>query len=102
MTIDDLLNKFKDYKDIADIIKEKDELSFYYNCKDYQKFNNFIQMLMNKYYLETKIWNNRPNSVMPITVEDSYINAINFLNTKAAELLVEKGIKISKEPLGEN
>ena len=39
---------------------------------------------------------------MPQTIEQQYINANNFLKAQGVKILIEKGVEVSKELLGEN
>ena len=48
-----------------------------------------IQKLMNKYLVETLVWNT-VNTSQPTTVEQSYINAENFLQMQGTKIVVEK------------
>ena len=44
---------------------------------------------MNKYLVETLAWN-AVNTSQPTTVEQSYINAEDFLQTQGAKIIAEK------------
>ena len=44
---------------------------------------------MNKYFVETAVWNT-VNHYQPITVQQSYINADNFLKMQGAKTIAEK------------
>ena len=48
-----------------------------------------VRKLMNKYLEETLVWNT-VNTSQPTTVEQSYINAENFLQMQGAKIVVEK------------
>ena len=48
-----------------------------------------IRKLMNKYLVETLVWNT-VNTSQPTTVEQSYINAENFLRMQGAKIIAEK------------
>ena len=50
---------------------------------------DYIQKLMNKYLVETLVWNT-VNTSQPTMVEQSYINAENFLQMQGAKIVVEK------------
>ncbi len=90
------LEKYKDIKDIKDIIDETNKLNELYNAEKYNEMLEHIHNLMNKYFVETLTWNSI-NKVMPQSVEQQYINAKNFLRAQSAKILIEKGIKSSKE-----
>ena len=55
-----------------------------------------IQSLMIKYLADTIRWNSMYKK-MPQTIEQQYINANNFLRVQSAKILIEKGVKLSKE-----
>ncbi len=97
MDIEKLLKDYKKFKDIEDIIKEKDELTTYYNNAQYEELQKLINDLSNKYLIERIIWNNRPGVTIPQNIQQSYINAIDFLNAKGIELLAEKGVEEAKK-----
>ena len=48
-----------------------------------------IQKLMNKYLVETLVWN-AVNTSQPTTVEQSYVTAENFLQMQGAKIIAEK------------
>ena len=90
------LEKYKDIKEILDIIDEVQELRhYYYNHMDNDMVRH-VQIIMKKYYVETKLWNTIfPNQ--PTTRDEYFIGAENFLNTKSASILIKRGIKIANE-----
>ena len=52
-----------------------------------------IQKLMNKYLVETLVWNT-VNTSQPTTFEQSYINAENFLQMQGAIIIVKSEKKL--------
>lgn len=93
--MNDYLNTFEQYKDIkeiADLIDEVKKLREYYRTQQYDKMQQHINSLTAKYPVETKIWNSTYKT-MPTTIQQSYINAENFLRLKGISALDEKGIK---------
>lgn len=93
--------KYKDIKDIKDIIDEATKLNELYNAEKHNEMIEHIRNLMIKYFVETLTWNSI-NRVMPQTIEQQYINANNFLKAQGVKILIEKGVEVSKELLGEN
>ncbi len=92
----DYLNFFESYKDIkeiSDLIDEVKKLREYYYTRQFDKMREHINKLVNKYTIETCVWNASHPS-MPVTVEQAYINAEAFLKTKGSMLLLEKDVKI--------
>ena len=87
----EIYKKFSDIRDIKDYIDEVVKLRDYYNSKQYEKMQEHINELTRKYVLETFVWNIM-NPCMPITYEQSYQNAENFMRGKGAELVIEKVI----------
>lgn len=87
----DILEKFKDVKDILDLYNEVLLLREYHNARLYQKMMEYIKQLALKYFVETVDWNIR-NPQQPITCEQAYINAETFLREKGAKLIIEKVI----------
>lgn len=87
----EIYKKFSDIKDIKDYIDEVINLRNYYNSMQYEKMQEHINELTSKYVLETLVWNIM-NPCMPLTYEQSYQNAENFMRGKGAELIIEKVI----------
>ena len=81
--------KFKDVKEVKDYIDDVILLRQYYVSQRYDKMQEHIQKLMNKHFVETVVWNT-VNQYQPITVEQSYINAENFLQMQGAKIIAEK------------
>lgn len=95
------LEKYKDIKDIADLIQETNKLRELYQSSKFQEMLMHINSLTEKYVIETKIWN-IANPFAPTNYYQAYVSAENFMRANGVKILVEKGIKISKELLGEN
>ncbi len=84
-----IYEKFKDVKEVKDYIDDVILLRHYYATQQYSQMQDHIRKLMNKYYVETAVWNT-VNNYQPTTVEQSYINAENFLQMQGAKIIVEK------------
>lgn len=84
--------QYKDIKEIADLIDEVKKLREYYYTQQYDAMQQHIHSLMAKYLLETVAWNS-VYQAMPTTIQQSYINAEEFLRLKGISVLIEKGIK---------
>lgn len=69
----DILEEFKDTKDIRDLIDEVKKLRLYYHSFRYEKMQEYITSLTIKYFKETLAWN-AVNRDMPINYDQSYIN----------------------------
>ena len=84
-----IYEKFKDVKEVKDYIDDVILLRHYYSTQQYSQMQDHIRKLMNKYLVETLVWNT-VNTSQPTTVEQSYINAENFLQMQGAKIIVEK------------
>ena len=84
-----IYEKFKDVKEVKDFIDDVVLLRHYYATQQYSQMQDHIRKLMNKHLVETLVWNT-VNTSQPTTVEQSYINAENFLHTQGAKIIVEK------------
>ena len=84
-----IYEKFKDVKEIKDYIDDVILLQHYYTTQQYSQMQEHIRKLMNKYLVETLVWNT-VNTSQPATVEQSYINAENFLQMQGAKIIAEK------------
>ena len=91
----ELFEKFKDDKEVVDLIDDVKKLRFYYSTQQYNTMMQHIQHLVAKYPLEAGIWN-LFNRIMPDTYDQAYQNAENFLRFKGFKLLLEKGYNLSK------
>ena len=85
----EVFEKFKDVKEIFDFCDDVQKLREYYRARQFQKMQEHIRALTIKYSLETLVWNT-VNTQPPLTCEQSYINAENFLRGQGAKLVVEK------------
>ena len=85
----EILKKFKDVKEILDLCNDVQKLRGYYRTRQFQKMQEHIRSLTIKYSLETFMWN-AVNTQPPLTYEQAYINAENFLRGQGAKLVVEK------------
>ena len=85
----EIYKKFKDVKEVKDYIDDVILLRHYYATQQYSQMQDHIRKLMNKYLVETLVWNT-VNTSQPTTVEQSYINAENFLHMHGAKIIVEK------------
>ena len=84
-----IYKKFKDVKEVKDYIDDVILLRHYYVTQQYSQMQDHIRNLMNKHLVETLVWN-AVNTSQPTTVEQSYINAENFLQMQGAKIVVEK------------
>ena len=84
-----IYEKFKDVKEVRDYIDDVIHLRHYYATQQYSQMQDHIRKLMNKYLVETLVWNT-VNTSQPTTVEQSYINAENFLRMQGARIIAEK------------
>lgn len=84
-----IYEKFKDIKEVKDYIDDVILLRHYYATQQYSQMQDHIRKLMNKYLVETLVWNTA-NTSQPKTVEQSYINAENFLQAQGAKIIAEK------------
>ena len=84
-----IYEKFKDVKEVKDYIDDVILLRQYYVSQQFNKMQEHLQKLMIKYAFETLAWNS-VNTFQPTTVEQSYINAENFLQMQGAKIIVEK------------
>lgn len=90
--------KFKDIKEMRELIEEIVELRKLYTSYKFLEMQQYIINLMNKYALETKMWNTI-NTAKPQSYHQSYVNAELFLKVKGEEIILkavcESGNKIS-------
>ena len=83
-----IYEKFKDVKEVKDYIDDVVLLRHYYATQQYQKMQDHIRKLMNKYLVETLVCNT-VNTSQPTTVEQSYVNAENFLQMQGAIIIAK-------------
>ena len=91
----EILNNYKDVKDVFDLVDDVQKLRFYYSTQQYQAMMQHIRDLVAKYPLEAGIWN-LFNRITPNTYDQAYQNAENFLRFKGFKMLLEKGYNLSK------
>ena len=84
-----IYEKFKEVKEVKDYIDDVILLRHYYATQQNAQMQDHIRKLMNKYLVETLVWNT-VNTSQPTTVEQSYINAENFLQMQGAKIIAEK------------
>ena len=84
-----IYEQFKDVKEVKNYIDDVILLRHYYATQQYSQMQDHIRKLMNKYLVETLVWN-AVNPSQPTTVEQSYINAENFLQMQGAKIIAEK------------
>lgn len=92
----DLLEQYKDFKEISDLVDEVKKLREYYHTQQYDRMQQHINELTGKYLIETLTWNASHPS-MPTTVQQAYLNAENFLRLKGISVLLQKGIKTQEQ-----
>ena len=95
-----IYEKFKDVKEVKDYINDVIRLRHYYTTRQFSKMQDHIRKLMNKYLVETLVWN-AVNTSQPTTVEQSYINAENFLQMQGAKIIA-KAVKNYAQHLSED
>ena len=84
-----IYEQFKDVKEVKNYIDDVILLRHYYATQQCSQMQDHIRKLMNKYLVETLVWNS-VNTSQPTTVEQSYINAENFLQMQGAKIIAEK------------
>ena len=87
--------RYKDIKEITDLIDEVKSLRTYYNTRHYYKMQQHINDLTRKYLVETLTWN-AVHPSMPTNPQQAYLNAENFLRLKGFSVLLKRGIKTSE------
>ena len=85
----EIYEKFKDAKEVKDYINDVILLRHYYATRQFSEMQDHIRKLMNKYLVETLVWNT-VNTSQPITVEQSFVNAESFLQMQGAKIIAEK------------
>ena len=84
-----IYEKFKDVREVKDYIDDVILLRHYYATRQFSEMQDHIRKLMNKYLVETLVWNT-VNTSQPTTVEQSYVDAENFLQMQGAKIIAEK------------
>lgn len=77
----DEYKKYKDIKEIGDLISDIEKLRYFYTYHNYKEMMNHINELTKKYMLETVAWNS-VNRVPASNYDEMYQNAENFLKLK--------------------
>lgn len=85
----EIYKKFKDIKDIADLVEEDEKLRYYYVTGQFKEMLKHIDFLTKKYPSETAIWNFFSQG-MPATYQQAYINAENFLSALGAKIIIQQ------------
>ena len=93
--------QFKEIKEMIDIIDDVVKLRTLYNASKFEEMKQHIRNITCKYPTETIVWNTF-NPYAPVDYVQLYINAENFMKAIGIKTLIDKGITISKELLGEN
>lgn len=88
--------QYKDIKEIADLIDEVKKLRAYYFAQQYDKMQQHIRSLTVKYLLETLAWNTT-HQIMPMTAQQSYLNAETFMRLKGISVLANYRIKVHEQ-----
>lgn len=84
-----IFEKFKEVKAVADYIDDVRRLRHYYQTQQFLEMKKHITNLMAKYSVEAVVWNT-VNHEMPLTYEQSYKNAEDFLRMEGAIIVVKK------------
>lgn len=93
--MNDFLNDFERYKDvkeILDLINEVRQLRWFYGNKLFEEMLRHINKLTEKYSQETALWNS-VNNQMPMTYQEHYENAELFLKAKGEQIILMKVIQ---------
>jgi hypothetical protein len=91
----EILNNYKDVKDVFDLVDDVQKLRFYYSTQQYQTMMQHIRDLVAKYPIDAGVWNLfHPN--MPKTYEEAYASAEIFLRGKGFGILLQKGYDLSQ------
>ena len=88
--------QYKDIKEIGDLVNEVKRLREYYYTQQFDRMQQHIQSLTTKYLVETLAWNST-HQIIPMTAQQSYLNAETFLRLKGISELLQKGIKTQEQ-----
>lgn len=91
----EVLKRYKDIKDVFDLVNDVQKLRFYYSTQQYETMMRHISNLVAKYPIDAGFWNLfHPN--MPSTYEEAYASAEIFLRGKGFAMLLQKGYDLSQ------
>ena len=91
----EVLKRYKDVKDVFDLVDDVQKLRFYYSTQQYETMMRHISNLVAKYPIDAGFWNLfHPN--MPSTYEEAYASAEIFLRGKGFAMLLQKGYDLSQ------
>ena len=91
----EVLKRYKDVKDVFDLVDDVQKLRFYYSTQQYETMMRHISNLVAKYPIDAGFWNLfHPN--MPNTYEEAYASAETFLRGKGFAMLLKKGYDLSQ------
>ena len=94
----EVLEPYKEIKEIADIIDETQKLRCYYYSQNYIDMLQHINYLTKKYILETIIWNTT-HTERNYSYEEQFSIAEEFLYREAIKVFVKYGIEAVQELL---
>lgn len=80
--------KFKHTKEVGDYINDVLLLRYYHDTQQFSQMRDHILKLTDKYFIETLLWNG-VNTVQPTTIEQSYLNAKQFLKRQGAKIIAK-------------
>lgn len=81
-----ILQKFTNIQEIGEFIIDVLDLRIYYLDRQFERMQDHIGRMMFKYQKETIIWNTI-NTEQPISAEQKYRNAEQFMQFEGANLL---------------
>ena len=91
----EVLKRYKDVKDVFDLVDDVQKLRFYYSTQQYETMMRHISNIVAKYPIDAGFWNLfHPN--MPNTYEEAYASAETFLRGKGFVMLLKKGYDLSQ------
>ncbi|MCM1260118.1 MAG: hypothetical protein NC182_04175 [Prevotella sp.] len=92
----DYLKEFKDIKKMGELIEEIFELKKLYTSYKFREMKQHIINLMNKYSLETMLWNTI-NTVQPQSYYESYVSAEAFLKAQGEAIISKVVYKLNNK-----
>lgn len=81
-------DKFKNIKEMGELIEEIMELRRLYTSEQFVQMQRYIAYLMQKYALETAVWNSS-HPIQAQSFKEHYINAETFLKAKGVKIISE-------------